>query len=98
MDAGSMGARVRPPTSRLGARASRSGNGKARRPAASASKAMSANSPSASSTAGAARGDEVNNVDKIRDILFGNQMRDYDAKFARLEERLQAEAAELRVE
>lgn len=40
--------------------------------------------------------DEANNVDKIRDILFGNQMRDYDGKFARFEERLQSEAHELR--
>jgi septation ring formation regulator EzrA len=28
------------------------------------------------------------NVDKIRDILFGSQMRDYDKRFVRLEERL----------
>src|SRR5271166_3526494 len=28
------------------------------------------------------------NVDKIRDILFGSQMRDYEKRFARLEERL----------
>ncbi|HTW22720.1 MAG TPA: hypothetical protein VMD78_03930 [Candidatus Baltobacteraceae bacterium] len=28
------------------------------------------------------------NVDKIRDILFGSQMRDYDKRFMRLEERL----------
>jgi len=33
------------------------------------------------------------NVDKIRDILFGSQMRDYDKRFGRLEERL-AKAAE----
>ncbi|MGA9594256.1 MAG: hypothetical protein WBS18_14245, partial [Candidatus Acidiferrales bacterium] len=26
------------------------------------------------------------NVDKIRDILFGSQMRDYEKRFARLEE------------
>jgi chromosome segregation ATPase len=28
------------------------------------------------------------NVDKIRDILFGSQMRDYEKRFTRLEERL----------
>ncbi len=28
------------------------------------------------------------NVDKIRDILFGSQMRDYETRFARLEESL----------
>jgi hypothetical protein len=36
------------------------------------------------------------NVDKIRDILFGTQMRDYDKRFARLEERLLKEANDLR--
>lgn len=38
------------------------------------------------------------NVDKIRDILFGGQMRDYDKRFSRLEERLVKESAELRAE
>jgi hypothetical protein len=36
------------------------------------------------------------NVDKIRDILFGTQMRDYDKRFQRLEERLLKESADLR--
>jgi DNA anti-recombination protein RmuC len=36
------------------------------------------------------------NIDKIRDILFGVQMRDYEKRFARLEERLIKEANELR--
>lgn len=38
------------------------------------------------------------NVDKIRDILFGSQMRDYEKKFSRVEERLGRETAELREE
>ena len=38
------------------------------------------------------------NIDKIRDILFGAQMRDYDRRFSRLEERLLKEAADLRDE
>jgi hypothetical protein len=38
------------------------------------------------------------NVDKIRDILFGSQMRDYEKKFGRVEERLGRETAELREE
>ncbi len=42
--------------------------------------------------------DRPGNVDKIRDILFGSQMRDYDKKFARLEERLLKEGADLREE
>ena len=40
--------------------------------------------------------DRTGNVDKIRDILFGSQMRDYDKKFAKLEERLLKESADLR--
>jgi ribosome-associated translation inhibitor RaiA len=46
-------------------------------------------------TDGAAAG---GNLDKVRDLLFGGQMRDYDRKFARLEERLVKETAELRDE
>jgi len=38
------------------------------------------------------------NVDKIRDILFGTQMRDYEKRFVRLEERLLKESADLREE
>jgi len=38
------------------------------------------------------------NVDKIRDILFGTQMRDYEKRFARLEERLLKESGDLREE
>jgi hypothetical protein len=36
------------------------------------------------------------NVDKIRDILFGTQMRDYETRFARLEESLRKESSDLR--
>jgi DNA repair exonuclease SbcCD ATPase subunit len=39
---------------------------------------------------------ESGNVDKIREILFGGQMRDYDKRFNRLEERFLKESAELR--
>ena len=45
-------------------------------------------------TEGAAGG----NLDKVRDLLFGGQMRDYDRKFARLEESLVKETADLREE
>ena len=38
------------------------------------------------------------NVDKIREILFGGNMRDYDKRFSRLEERLTKESADLRAE
>jgi len=36
---------------------------------------------------GAASASEVVGVDKIRDLLFGNQMQDYDRRFSKLEER-----------
>jgi len=36
------------------------------------------------------------NIDKIRDILFGVQMRDYEKRFTRLEERLIKESNNLR--
>jgi len=42
--------------------------------------------------------DESGNVDRIRNILFGSQMRDYDGRFQKLEERLAREATELRGE
>lgn len=48
-----------------------------------------------------ARGDEmtgVGNIEKVRDILFGSQMRDYDKRFARLEERMAKEVSNLRDE
>lgn len=40
--------------------------------------------------------DEAGNVDRIRNILFGSQMRDYDGRFRKLEERLAREAGEQR--
>lgn len=39
---------------------------------------------------------DAGNVDKIRDILFGSQMRDYERRFALLEERLLRESSNLR--
>jgi hypothetical protein len=35
-------------------------------------------------------------LEKVRDLLFGVQMRDYERKFARLEERLSKETSDLR--
>src|SRR5215472_16070145 len=37
-----------------------------------------------------------NNIDKIRDILFGSNMRDYEQRFARLEEALRKESLDIR--
>lgn len=39
---------------------------------------------------------EGNNLDKIRDILFGAQVRDHERRFTRLEAQLLSEAAQLR--
>lgn len=41
---------------------------------------------------------EVGNMDKIRDILFGNQAKDYEKRFATMEKRLGQEAGELKEE
>jgi len=41
---------------------------------------------------------EEGNVDQIRDIIFGAQMRDYEKRFSRLEERVLNEATLLRSE
>jgi DNA repair exonuclease SbcCD ATPase subunit len=41
---------------------------------------------------------ETGNVDQIRDILFGAQMRDYEQRFSRLEERVLNESDALRSE
>lgn len=41
---------------------------------------------------------EDGNIDKIRDILFGSQARDFDRRFSRLEDRLIKDVAEMRDE
>jgi hypothetical protein len=41
-------------------------------------------------------GAQERNVDQIRDILFGGQMRDYERRFQELNQRLEAELARLR--
>jgi rRNA-processing protein FCF1 len=42
--------------------------------------------------------EEPGNIDRIRDILFGNNIRDYDRRFVQLEDRLNAELADIRNE
>ena len=47
------------------------------------------------------RSDEVGgvgNIEKVRDILFGTQMRDYEKRFVRMEERMGKEVSNLRDE
>lgn len=46
----------------------------------------------------AADADSGASLEKVRDLLFGVQMRDYDRKFARLEERLAKDTSDLRDE
>lgn len=43
-----------------------------------------------------AKVDAGGNIDKVRDLIFGGQMRDYERRFTRLEERMMREAATLR--
>lgn len=45
---------------------------------------------------GARETNGAQSVDKIREIIFGNQMQDYDKRFARLEDSLHKELTELR--
>lgn len=52
--------------------------------------------PAANADAGAEDAERGGNVDKIRELIFGTQMRDYDTKFTRLEDRLLKEASDLR--
>jgi hypothetical protein len=40
--------------------------------------------------------DSAGNIDKIRDIIFGSHIRDYDQRFARLEESLRKESLDIR--
>ena len=47
-------------------------------------------------TNGAGAEPDISNIDKIREILFGGQMRDYDRRFSRVEEQLLKESLELR--
>lgn len=73
-----------------------------RRPAAAPSLRMNRTSPSPRDEAApepgsaSAESERSDNVDKIRDILFGTQMRDYDKRMARVEERLVQETLDLR--
>jgi DNA anti-recombination protein RmuC len=46
--------------------------------------------------AAAADSPGTGNLEKVRDILFGNQMREVDRRFARLEERIIKEARDLK--
>src|SRR5258705_102915 len=47
---------------------------------------------------GGAKAQGGESLDKVRDILFGSQAREYEKRFIRLEERLLKEASDLRDE
>jgi hypothetical protein len=46
--------------------------------------------------AGAGENEQGASVEKIRDILFGSQIKNYDARFSRLEEAMARESADLK--
>lgn len=52
--------------------------------------------PGGAASSEATDGASVGNLDKVRDILFGSQMRDVERRFARLEERLLKETQDLK--
>ena len=64
------------------------------RQTAEQTKTKTAEGPRASAPAAEQAG--VGNVDKIRDILFGSQIREYDSRLTRLEETMVKENADLR--
>lgn len=70
------------------------GNVESRLPVSAGSGRRSANRPQLSAGDLGAGG----NLDKVRDLLFGTQMRDMENHFARLEERLQKDLAEIKDE
>jgi hypothetical protein len=67
-------------------------NGKSKATAASSKKPRSGGADSASTGVGG------ENLEKVRDILFGAQLRDSEKRFSRLEERLAKDVSELREE
>ena len=52
--------------------------------------------PQSQQTSGAGVEPDIGNIDKIREILFGGHMRDYDRRFSRVEEQLVKDSLELR--
>jgi hypothetical protein len=64
-------------------------------------KNKSSSNPAAKTAKGASSSAEIadtGSVDKIRDILFGNQMRDFERRFSQVEERLVKATQDLRDE
>ena len=74
----------------------RSGPVTSRRPAAKGKRVVEAKPNRPNSQNGEADELGSGNIEKVRDILFGGQMRDYERRFARLEERLLQETNEMK--
>lgn len=68
----------------------------ARRPKAKGKRVVEAKANRPNSQNGEADDLGSGNIEKVRDILFGGQMRDYERRFARLEERLLQETNEMK--
>ena len=67
--------------------------------AAKATPTIDAQSALAAQASLAANGNgEASGVDKMRELLFGNQMQDYDKRFSVLEERFQQRLRDLEAE
>lgn len=60
--------------------------------------ARSQSAPRPADAPGVPGDDGTGNIEKVRDILFGNQMRDTDRRFSRLEERFVQETSDLKEE
>jgi hypothetical protein len=77
---------------------SRSGPVVARRPTAKGKRVVEAKTNRPNSQANGDVNDDLGsgNIEKVRDILFGGQMRDYERRFVRLEERLLQETNEMK--
>jgi flagellar biosynthesis GTPase FlhF len=71
---------------------------KAEKPKAEVATTEVQDTPHPTNGGGIMPGGESVGVDKIRDLLFGNQMQDYDRRFSKLEERLAQRFKEIETE
>jgi gas vesicle protein len=93
------GSRRRRPAARVRIRrAGRVAGGTRKHTVASSSERPNSKAKSGPDGKGSVEEAGVGNIDKVRDILFGGQMRDYERRFAKLEERLARDTAEMKDE
>jgi DNA repair exonuclease SbcCD ATPase subunit len=67
-------------------------------PSATANQAGRPNGGDRAATPAPAEPSSAASIDKVRDILFGNQVREIDRRFARLEERILKETGDLKAD